>query len=114
MNKNESVETGIVESTFDTAVALTDHTTNTTNIESLNQQVKLMMIISDNSAPGKRTGRARICKVCGKEGSMDNIMKHIEANHINGISIPCDLCGKSFKSRNVMASHKSKLHKKHQ
>ena len=27
MNKDESMETGIVESSFETAVALTDHTT---------------------------------------------------------------------------------------
>ena len=110
-NKNESIETGIVESTFETAVALTDHTTNNTDIESLDQQVKSMMIFSDNAAPGKAAGRARICKVCGKEGSMQSIMQHIESNHINGISIPCDFCGKSLNSRAAMANHKSQQHR---
>ena len=114
MNKDESIETGIVDSTFETAVALTDDTTNNTDIDSLDQQVKSMMIFSDNAAAYKGQGRGRICKVCGKEGSMDNIMAHIEANHIKGISIPCDLCGKSFKSRNILRSHKSKQHRKNQ
>ena len=88
--------------------------TNNTDIGSLNQQVKSMMIISDNAAPGKAAGRARICKVCGKQGTWNQIMQHIEANHISGISIPCDLCGKSFKSRHAVANHKNRHHKKHQ
>ena len=45
-------------------------------------------------------GKVRICKVCGKEGSRKNIMDHIEANHIIGVSIPCDLCGKLVTLRN--------------
>ena len=112
MNNVESIETGILQTTFE--IALTDHTTNNTYIGSLDKQVKSMMIFSYNAAPGKRAGRARICKVCGKEGIMDTIMKHIEANHISGISIPCDLCGNSFKSRNVLASHKSQQHRKNE
>ena len=113
-NKDVPIETGVLQTTTESAIALTDQTTNNTNIESLDQQVKSMMIFSDNAAPNKRQGRARICKVCGKEGLMDTIMKHIEANHISGISIPCDLCGNSFKSRNVLASHKSQQHRKNQ
>ena len=70
---------------------------------SLNHEVKSMMMVSDNGL-----GRARICKVCGKEGSWKHIRDHIEANHIDGISIPCDLCGKSFKSRNNLSAHKSR------
>ena len=110
MNKGASIETGIVQPTADTAVALTDDTTNNTDIGSLKQQVKSMMIVSDNVDPYKKGARARICKVCGKEGSMQSIMHHIEANHIAGISIPCDLCGKSLKSRNAVTKHKSRHH----
>ena len=109
VNKDVSIETGSLKTTFETAVALTDHTTNYTDIESLDQQVKSMMIFSENPN-GK--GRARICKVCGKEGSMGDIMKHIEANHITGISIPCDLCGKAHGSRNSLIMHKSRHHRK--
>ena len=106
------METGIVESSFETAVALTDHTTNNADIESLEKQVKSMMIFSDNADPYKKNeGRARICKVCGKEGTWTNIKNHIEAHHITGISIPCDLCGKAFGSRNSLTKHKSLHHK---
>ena len=115
VNKDVSIETGSLQTTFETAVALTDHTTNYTDIESLDQQVKSMMIFSDNANPySKRGGRARICKVCGKEGNMSNIMHHIEGNHITGISIPCDLCGKAYQSRNTLTYHKSQEHKKNQ
>ena len=111
--KNTQIETGIVQPTIETAVALTDQTTNYTYIEGLNQQVKSMMETSNNADPyDKRGQRARICKVCGKEGSWVNIMNHIEANHITGISIPCDICGKAFGSRNALAAHKSRNHKK--
>ena len=108
VNKDVSIETGSLQTTFETAVALTDHTTNYTDIESLDQQVKSMMIFSDNLDPrGKRGTRARICKVCGKEGSWKTIRDHIEANHITGISIPCELCGKAFKTRICMGNHRS-------
>ena len=110
VNKDVSIETGSLQTTFETAVALTDHTTNYTDIESLDQQVKSMMIFSENAISTKQ-GRARICKVCGKEGSMKNIMDHIEAKHITGISIPCDTCGKAFGSRTSLAFHKYKFHK---
>ena len=109
---NESKETGIVESTFETAVAITNDTTNNTDIESLDKQVKSMMIFSDNADPySKRGARSRICKVCGKEGSMQNIMSHIEANHIAGISIPCGLCGQIVSTRNALKIHKYKRHR---
>ena len=115
MRKNVSIEIGMGESPFETAVALTNDTTNSTDIASLDKQVKSMMIFSDNIDPKRKDGtRARICKVCGKEDSISTIMSHIEANHINGISIPCDLCGKSFKSRNVLSNHKSGYHRNKQ
>ena len=111
--KNIQNETENSQNTFETAVALTDHTTNYTDIESLDQQVKSMMIFSDNADPYKKNGaRARICKVCGKEGSRQSTMNHIEANHITGISIPCDLCGNAFKSRYSLTAHKSRHHMK--
>ena len=110
MYKDVPIETSSVESITDTAVALTDHTTNKTNTDNLNQQVKSMMISSENADP-RSQGRARICKVCGKEGNRTVIMYHIEANHVTGISIPCELCGKSFKSRNSLIAHKSRQHR---
>ena len=76
------------------------------------QKVKSLMKSGDDSDPNNKKGsKRRICKICGQEGPARDIKSHIEANHIAGISIPCDLCGKSFISRNSLGSHKSQQHR---
>ena len=40
--------------------------------------------------------RAGRCKVCGKEGISSAIKDQIEANHLEGIVIPCNLCDKTL------------------
>ncbi len=50
---------------------------------------------------------AKVCKVCGKEGKDQAIKDHIEVNHLEGIVIPCNLCDKTFRSRNGLKLHKS-------
>ena len=50
---------------------------------------------------------ANRCKVCGKEGVATQIRDHIEANHLEGIIIPCNLCDKTFRSRKRLRNHKS-------
>ena len=81
---------------------------NIADLEELDRTVKSMMIFSKNQVDNKRYGRARICKVCGKEGPMRNIMNHIEANHMTNISIPCNNCGKNLTTRNALSLHKPK------
>ena len=54
--------------------------------------------------------KAFICKVCGKEGRVHVIRNHIEVNHMEGISIPCDYCDKVFTARDNLRKHKSKFH----
>ena len=71
----------------------------------LDAKVKLMMEKSQNLIPsGKK--RADICKVCGKEGEGIAIRDHIESNHLEGISLPCNVCGNTFRSRNQLRRHK--------
>ena len=48
--------------------------------------------------------RAFVCKVCGKEGQSGNIRSHIEANHIDGISVPCANCEKNFSTRHCKST----------
>ena len=45
--------------------------------------MKSMMAFSGNY-DDRQNRKARICKECGKEGQMANIMQQIEANHISG------------------------------
>ena len=59
-----------------------------------------------NHKKDKRQQRADRCKVCGKEGMGSAIKDHIEANHIEGIVLPCNLCEKTFRSRKTLREHK--------
>ena len=93
----------------ETAIALTGQAT---DLQKLDQELKSMMIFSENVVPGKKQGRARICRVCGKEGPMNLIVAHIEAKHMTELSIPCNICGKNFKNRSSLTVHRSREHKK--
>ena len=88
------------------------------NLQALDEKVKSMMTLGQNMiTAGKlangttKQQRASICKVCGKEGQGIVIRDHIEANHLEGISIPCIYCDKVFSSRNSVSDHKRKYHK---
>ena len=64
------------------------------DLQQLDKQVKSLMDFSENMLNNGK-GRARICKVCGKEGQMADLMRHIESNHItSNVSHSCDICGK--------------------
>ena len=71
------------------------------DLDQLEELVKSMMEKSENKY-GNSNQKADRCKVCGKEGMGSNIQDHIEANHIEGIVIPCNLCEKTFRSRNAL------------
>ena len=61
-------------------------------------------------ASGKpKQTKAFICKVCGKEGHRTDIRNHIEGNHLEGMSIPCDYCFQTFCSRDSLRKHKSDI-----
>ena len=77
-----------------------------TNLQELEETVQAMMETSENLIQeGKWQKRAKICKACGKEGPSTNIKQHIEANHLEGLSLPCNLCDKIFRSRKVLGNH---------
>ena len=76
----------------------------------LDEQVKSMMEKSENNIPdGKSFRKSYICKVCGKEGHCTAIRDHIEANHLEGVSLPCNICGNIFRSRSQLRKHKCKI-----
>ena len=75
------------------------------DLAELEERVKSMMEKSQNkTANGLQV--AHRCKVCGKEGMGANVKDHIEANHLEGIIIPCNLCDKTFRSRAGFRQHK--------
>ena len=77
------------------------------DLKDLDEKIATLMIQGENKI---RQGphemiRAYVCQVCGKEDKKSNIKSHIEFNHMDGISIPCSLCEKTFKSRNALRRH---------
>ena len=66
------------------------------DVKLLDDKVKSLMETSGNLDPSERL-KAKVCKVCGKEGQIMTIRDHIEANHLEGVSLPCDHCGKLFR-----------------
>ena len=80
------------------------------NIQELDERVRSMMEKTDiKTSDGAR--KMYVCKVCGKEGQSINIQQHIEAQHLERVSIPCDLCEKMFRSRNTLSVHTRQHHR---
>ena len=75
------------------------------DMKKLDEHVKLMMEKS------QMKGSEYICKVCGKEGQGTNMKNHIEANHLEGLSIPCNHCSKTCRSRGALWIHNKRNHK---
>ena len=79
------------------------------NLKELDAQVKSMIEKSKNKIQvGNQRKSAEICKVCGKEGNPQVIKDHIESNHLEGVSLPCGNCEKTFRSRIILRRHKCK------
>ena len=77
--------------------------------EEVEATVKSMMEKSQNLLANGRQ-KADKCKVCGKEGKANAIKDHIEAHHLEGIALPCNHCGITFRCRNSLSSHVRKQH----
>ena len=52
------------------------------------------------------------CMICGKSGDRhkSHMKNHVET-HMEGLSFPCQICGKTFRSRNVLHKHKYRNHR---
>ena len=73
------------------------------DLQELDEKVKSMMEMSQNIS--SNGSRAKICKLCGKEGQYVAIRDHIEVNHLEGVALPCNVCGKELRSRNNLRRH---------
>ena len=82
------------------------------SVHELESTVKSMMTRTDRRFEGKGGGWVYSCNICGKEGQSMNLQHHIESNHVKGISLPCGLCEKTYRSRNALQNHKRDGHKK--
>ena len=78
--------------------------------EELDDQIVTMINTTDRVDPRGR--KLVVCNVCGNEGQRAHVVRHIEANHITGVSHSCDICGKTSRSRNALINHKCENHNK--
>ena len=77
------------------------------DFKELDEKVNSMIEKNETLTPTRH-----MCKVCGKECShRSDIKKHIEAKHLEGVSIPCNFCEKTFRSRRTVYEHELKFHK---
>ena len=102
-SNRETSSTKIIRTDDNTAVAIPGRFSG--DIHQLEEMVKSMMEKSDNKYANGHC-KADRCKVCGKEGMGSAIKDHIEANHIEGIVLPCNLCEKTFRTRNALRRHR--------
>ena len=59
---------------------------------------------------GNQQRHAKVCKVCGKEGQATDLKRHIEASHLEEVSVPCNLCDKILRTREALRKHKKSDH----
>ena len=102
----------------ETTVAMMNSGVEVADMQQLSDQLNSMMEMGEKQMQVKRgNGKimkqtTRICKVCRKEGRQNDIKRHVEANHITGISHTCDICGNKARTRNALRLHKYKYHRK--
>ena len=79
------------------------------DIEKLDEQINLMM---EKTARKNAHGQPfYACNICGKENKRSHMKNHIEANHLDGVSIPCNLCELTFRSRKTKRNQMRAFHK---
>ena len=110
---NISTSSGLPQTTFngdilsndldkiERTVALTSYFSG--DLQELDEKCYSMM---EKTSKQKENGHLLYrCKVCGKEAINEHMKSHIEANHLEGISIPCNICEKTFRSRSSLTMH---------
>ena len=111
---NTSFNSNLREKIFDNPVDSVNRTVALSSdlygdLQKLDDQTNSMM---EKTSRKKADGKVLyICSICGKEAKSGDMKKHIEANHLEGVSIPCNFCEKMFRSRHSKAVHVSLYHK---
>ena len=94
------------QNTIEGTVALTSNFSG--DIQELDKMSHAMMEKTSSKKYGMPLYK---CKVCGKEAKHGDMKKHIEANHLEGISLPCNFCERTFRCKNSLAMHNHRNHK---
>ena len=83
------------------------------DLSELDEQIKSMIDSSENFITRKNgtQRKAFICKVCGTELGFSDMTRHVEANHITGVTHSCEICGQISRSRNALRQHTYSVHR---
>ena len=102
---------------LNTSTAMAISNKSRVDLQALDEKVKTLMekgqtMIQHGKYPNgmPRQEISYACKICGKEDKLTNMRNHIEANHLEGISLPCDCCEKSFSTRQNLKRHTNTFH----
>ena len=98
VKKPEKVKSENVSTLLDTQISLTD----ATDLDNLDQKIYENM--------ERKPGGIYSCKICSKtiSGGRRRDMKYHVESHMEGLTFPCNTCGKEFRSRNTFRAHFSK------
>ena len=77
----------------DTIMTAANWSETSADSQGLDAEIQSMITKSDLTA-GNGQGKMATCNLCGKEGPFKAMPRHVEANHITGVSHACDICGK--------------------
>ena len=77
------------------------------SLEELEEKVLALMEKNPNHFDAFDDGKqpAYNCKVCGKEARRNDMKRHIVSNHLEGVAIPCNICDRTFKTRDSLKNH---------
>ena len=107
----EKLDRTAFENETEDPISTTEHILVSEESNELDQKIKSMILSSKNFITNHgRRRKAFLCKVCGKEMRYADLKRHIEANHLKGVSHSCDVCGKISRSRDGLRVH---IYKKH-
>lgn len=107
----ETLDRTAFENEAEDPISTAEHILVSEDSNELDQQIKSMILSSKNFITNHgRRRKAFLCKVCGKEMRYADLKRHIEANHLKGVSHSCDVCGKISRSRDGLRVH---IYKKH-
>ena len=108
-SENETMDCSI--KTRNNTLALLKTSVLSADLKELDESVKAMMETSEKIIQeGNQQRHAKVCKVCGKEGQATDIKRHIEASHLEGVSVPCNPCDKILRTREALRKHKKSDH----
>ena len=77
------------------------------NLKELDTQVKSMIEKASDGGSGVRAQFK--CKTCGKIAESPQMRNHIESLHLEGVSLPCELCEKVTRGIRVFPGHFSAI-----